>query len=176
MRAATPTFTVAAVALAVAANVSSAADRGRRERLLEPPPEVGRSYERVYPNYPDPCLHYPCYPYRPAPPAAGQQPYPSLQGPGAEAAGADEIGHLIVIVEPVSAEVRLDGVRLQQQPDLSYVARPYWPASTVSTCAPKGTRGSHRRSNLMPVADSCCRYVLSPRRAAIELTQTEDEP
>lgn len=121
MRAATPTLSLAAVALAVAANVS-ATDRGRRERLLEPPPEVGQSYERVYPNYPDPCLHYPCYPYRPAPPAVGQEPYPSLHGPGVEAAGADQIGHLIVIVEPVSAEVRLDGVRLQRQPDLSYVA------------------------------------------------------
>lgn len=121
MRAATLTLALVTVALAVVANVS-ATDRGRGEPLLDPPPEVGQSYERVYPNYPDPCLHYPCYPYRPAPPAAGQEPYPSLQGPGVEAAGADEIGHLVVIVEPVSAEVRLDGVRLQRQPDLSYVA------------------------------------------------------
>jgi len=71
-----------------------------------PPP-----YSPYQPYSPFATSPYPMYPYSPQPAPGGQTPYPTNVRPA---------GRLLILVNPVDAEVYVDAVRLQQRPDLSY--------------------------------------------------------
>jgi hypothetical protein len=58
----------------------------------------------------------PLYAQPPAMPARGAT---QKGDPGSEA-GVPPVGHVVLIVDPVTAEVTLDGLRLTQRADLSY--------------------------------------------------------
>ncbi len=66
--------------------------------------------------YPPPHPYYYPYPYPP--------PYPYTPPPAAAPAPMEQprydAGHIILLVDPVGAEVYLDGLRLKQRDDLSY--------------------------------------------------------
>jgi hypothetical protein len=83
------------------------------------PPPTGHIYGGPYP------APYPYYPYgwpppyMYAPPAGGNRAPPA---PGNSTAGQEQIpvGQIIILTDPVSAEVFLDGLRLTRRDDLSY--------------------------------------------------------
>lgn len=81
------------------------------------PPPMGYIYGGPYP------APYPYYPYPPpymyAPPPGENRAPPA---PGNTTAGQEHIpvGQIIILTDPVSAEVFLDGLRLTQRDDLSY--------------------------------------------------------
>lgn len=83
------------------------------------PPPTGHIYGGSYP------APYPYYPYGWPPPYMYAQPPGENRMPPApqdHASGQEQIpvGQIIILTDPVSAEVFLDGLRLTQRDDLSY--------------------------------------------------------
>lgn len=90
--------------------------RGSVELQVEPPSYGQAPGGPIYGGpYPPPPYWY--YPYYPWPPPQGYYPPPA---PEAYQSPLIPAGRLIVLVDPVSAEVSVDGLRLTQRSDLSY--------------------------------------------------------
>lgn len=123
------------VSLLLAPSVAAAADvkiekenQGSRSRieLRFDAPSFGAQprgyiYEGPLPP-PYPYYYPPPYPYYgyPAPQGAPSPGMPQVPAPTQSAPPQYSVGHLIIVVDPVGAEVSLDGLRLTQRPDLSY--------------------------------------------------------
>ena len=80
------------------------------------PPPTGYIYGGPYP------APYPYYPYGWPPPYMHAPPPGENRAPPSPEAGREHIpvGQIIILVDPVSAEVFLDGLRLTRRDDLSY--------------------------------------------------------
>lgn len=102
-----------AAVLAAALGIQpAAADERARLHLQVQAPSYGPAPQGYLYGGPLP----PPYPYYAPYPYYGYVPQPPAPQPPQHS----EIGHLIIVVEPVGAQVSLDGVRLAQRPDLSY--------------------------------------------------------
>lgn len=93
------------------------ADASIKLRVEAPPYQAPPGSHLYGAPYPPPHAYYYPYPY--------PYPYPPPYPPAAAAPAPMEqarydAGHVIVLVDPVSAEVYFDGVRLKQRDDLSY--------------------------------------------------------
>jgi len=122
-------------ALATAGAVAAAADvkiekenqgsRSRIELRIDAPSFGAQPRGYIYGDpipppypyyYPPP---YPFYGY-PAPQGAPSPGMPQVPAPTQSAPQQYSVGHIIIVVDPVGAEVSLDGLRLTQRSDLSY--------------------------------------------------------
>lgn len=109
---------VAQTALGTEVRVTDQGKKGRSSvELSVDAPSYGQAPGgTIYggPYYPPSSWYYP-YPYYPWPPSQGY--YPPASEPRGQLIPA---GRLLVMVDPVAAEVFVDGLRLRQNNDLSY--------------------------------------------------------